>query len=69
MILFTVLGLVFLSLSLVFYEIGQFTAMKWIFSFSGFFLVNKIPMLFSLCLINVKVENVSLMNVIFMISS
>ena len=67
--LFTFLGTLVLGLSLVFYYIEYYEFMKWTFSFSGFFLLNKLPLVFSLCLKNIKVQNVSLLNIIFIITS
>ena len=62
-------SIILLGLSLMFYYLNIIEAMKWMFSLSGFFLVNKIPMIFTLCMQNTDTSNVSLINIcLFMVS-
>lgn len=64
LLIFTISGLFLLSLMILFYYLKDYFWMKIAFGISGFFLVNKVPLIFTFSLEILKIKNVSFLNII-----
>lgn len=69
MIIFTFSGLLLLVLSFIFYTQDLKIYMLILLSFSGFFLMNKIPFVYSITMKTIKTRNINLLNVLLFLSS
>lgn len=69
LILFSLGGLSLLVLSYFLYQYEYHDFMKWSFMLAGLFLMNKIPLIFSLTIQNIPTSNVNLLNIILFLSS
>ena len=69
LILFSFLGIITLLISFSFFFLNQEFFFHLIFSFSGFFLINQYPLAFTIIILYIKIDNISLMNAIVFIAS
>ena len=56
--------MILLSLMILFYYMKLYLWMKIAFGLSGFFLVNKVPLIFTFSLEILKIKNISFLNII-----